>query len=37
LAWALLFGLVMLFIEYGILLPIERYFGRWRPKVKQVL
>ena len=37
LAWALLFGLVMLFIEYGILLPIERYFGRWRPKVKQVM
>jgi NitT/TauT family transport system permease protein len=37
LAWALLFGLVMLFIEYGILLPLERYFGRWRPKVKQVL
>jgi ABC-type nitrate/sulfonate/bicarbonate transport system permease component len=37
LAWALLFGLVMLFIEYGLLLPIERYFGRWRPKVKQVM
>lgn len=37
LAWALLFGLVMLFIEYGLLLPIERYFGRWRPKAKQVM
>lgn len=37
LAWALLFGLVMLFIEYGLLLPLERYFGRWRPKVKQVM
>ncbi|NUN02599.1 MAG: ABC transporter permease subunit, partial [Bryobacteraceae bacterium] len=33
LAWTLLFGLVMLFIEYGILLPLERYLGRWRPKI----
>ena len=37
LAWALLFGAVMLAIEYGILLPIERYFGRWRPKADQVI
>jgi len=37
LAWSLLFGGVMLLIEYGILLPAERYFARWRPKVKQVI
>jgi NitT/TauT family transport system permease protein len=37
LAWTLLFGLVMVFIEYGILVPVERYFGRWRPKIKQVM
>lgn len=36
-AWALLFGGVMLLIEYGILLPAERYFARWRPTVKQVI
>jgi NitT/TauT family transport system permease protein len=37
LAWALLFSAVMLAIEYGILLPAERYFGRWRPKAGQVI
>ncbi len=37
LAWALLFGGVMLVIEYGILLPAERYFARWRPKVGKVV
>jgi len=37
LAWALLFGGVMLAIEYGCMVPAERYFGRWRPKVKQVI
>ncbi len=37
LAWALLFGGVMLAIEYGILLPAERYFARWRPKVERVM
>jgi len=37
LAWTLLFGGVMLAIEYGILLPAERYFGRWRPKAGQVI
>lgn len=36
-AWALLFSAVMLAIEYGILLPAERYFGRWRPKAGQVI
>jgi len=36
-AWALLFGATMLVIEYGILLPAERYFGRWRPKAGQVI
>lgn len=36
-AWALLFGGVMLLIEYGILVPAERYLARWRPKVKQVI
>jgi len=37
LAWTLLFSAVMLAIEYGILLPAERYFGRWRPKAGQVI
>lgn len=36
-AWAVLFGAVMLGIEYGILLPAERYFGRWRPRLGQVV
>jgi NitT/TauT family transport system permease protein len=36
-AWALLFGGVMLLIEYGLLVPVERYLARWRPKVKQVI
>jgi NitT/TauT family transport system permease protein len=36
-AWALLFGGVMLIIEYGLLVPAERYLARWRPKVKQVV
>ncbi len=36
-AWALLFGAVMLTIEYSILLPAERHFARWRPKVEKVI
>ena len=36
-AWALLFGVVMMVIEYGGLIPLERYFGRWRPKVDKVI
>ncbi len=36
-AWALLFGVVMLAIEYGALIPLERYFDRWRPKVEKVI
>ncbi|RPI34339.1 MAG: ABC transporter permease, partial [Chloroflexota bacterium] len=36
-AWALMFGGVMLVIEYLILAPAERYFARWRPQVKQVI
>ncbi|HEY5622944.1 MAG TPA: ABC transporter permease [Gammaproteobacteria bacterium] len=36
-AWALLFGVVMLAIEYGALIPLERYFDRWRPKVERVI
>lgn len=36
-AWALLFGGVMLAIEYGILLPAERRLARWRPKVGKVI
>lgn len=36
-AWGLLFGGVMLLIEYGILIPAERYFARWRPKVEKVI
>jgi NitT/TauT family transport system permease protein len=37
LAWGLLFGGVMLLIEYGILLPVERRFARWRPKMEKVI
>jgi len=36
-AWGLLFGGVMMLIEYGILLPAERYFARWRPKIDKVI
>jgi len=36
-AWALLFGAVMLVIEYGLLAPAEKYFARWRPKVKEII
>lgn len=36
-AWALLFGAVMLVIEYGLLVPAERHFARWRPKIKEVI
>ena len=36
-AWALLFGVVMLIIEYAILVPSEKRFARWRPKVKEVI
>jgi NitT/TauT family transport system permease protein len=36
-AWGLLFGGVMLLIEYGILLPADRHFARWRPKVGKVI
>jgi len=36
-AWALLFGAVMLVIEYGLLAPAEKRFARWRPKVKEVI
>jgi NitT/TauT family transport system permease protein len=36
LAWSLLFGGVMLIIEYGLLIPAERYFARWRPKILEV-
>ncbi len=35
--WGLLFGCVMLTIEYVILLPAERRFARWRPKVEKVI
>jgi hypothetical protein len=37
LAWGLLFGLVMLAIEYGLLVPAERYFARWRARVEEVI
>lgn len=37
LAWSLLFGGVMLLIEYGILVPAERHFARWRPKLTEVV
>ncbi|HCC78265.1 MAG TPA: ABC transporter permease [Anaerolineae bacterium] len=33
LAWSLLFGGVMILIEYGILVPAERHFARWRPQI----
>jgi len=36
-AWALLFGIVMLIIEYSFLIPLERHVGRWRPKVEKVI
>jgi NitT/TauT family transport system permease protein len=36
-AWSLLFAGLMLAIEYGVLLPLERYFARWRPKVEKVI
>lgn len=36
-AWALLFGGLMLIIEYGILLPAERRLAAWRPKVERVV
>jgi NitT/TauT family transport system permease protein len=36
-AWSLLFGIVMLMIEYGALIPLEKHVGRWRPRVKQVI
>jgi NitT/TauT family transport system permease protein len=37
LAWSILFGLVMLAIEYGLLLPAERHFARWRARAKEVI
>ena len=37
LGWSLLFGGVMLLIEYGILVPAERYFARWRPHITEVI
>jgi NitT/TauT family transport system permease protein len=37
LAWTFIFGGAMLFIEYYILTPAERYFSRWRPKIEQVV
>jgi NitT/TauT family transport system permease protein len=37
LGWSLLFGGVMLMIEYGILVPAERYFARWRPHISEVI
>ena len=36
-AWSLLFGGVMLGIEYGILDPANRYLARWRPKVGRMI
>jgi NitT/TauT family transport system permease protein len=36
-AWSLLFGGVMLGIEYGILDPADRYLARWRPKVGRMI
>ena len=36
-AWSLLFGGVMLSIEYGILEPADRYLARWRPKVGRMI
>jgi NitT/TauT family transport system permease protein len=37
LAWSLLFGFVMIIIEYGILVPAERHFARWRPHISEVV
>jgi NitT/TauT family transport system permease protein len=37
LGWGILFGLVMLAIEYGLLVPAEQHFARWRAKVKEVI
>jgi NitT/TauT family transport system permease protein len=37
LAWTFIFGGAMLFIEYYILTPAERYFSRWRPKIDRVV
>jgi len=37
LAWTFIFGGAMLCIEYYILSPLERYFGRWRPSLGQVV
>jgi NitT/TauT family transport system permease protein len=37
LAWSILFGFVMLVIEYGILVPAERHFARWRPNISEVV
>jgi NitT/TauT family transport system permease protein len=36
-AWSLLFAGLMLIIEYGVLLPLERHFARWRPKMEKVI
>lgn len=36
-AWSLLFAGLMLVIEYGVLVPLERHFARWRPKVEKVI
>lgn len=37
LAWTLIFGGTMLFIEYQVLSPAERYFSRWRPKIEGII
>jgi NitT/TauT family transport system permease protein len=37
LAWTLLFGGAMLFIEYCVLTPLERHFARWRPALDTVI
>ncbi|RPJ36168.1 MAG: ABC transporter permease [Planctomycetaceae bacterium] len=36
-AWSLVFAGLMLVIEYGVLVPLERYFSRWRPKAQKVV
>lgn len=36
-AWSLLFAGLMLVIEYGVLVPLERHFSRWRPEVEKVV
>jgi len=36
-AWSLVFAGLMLIIEYGVLVPLERYFSKWRPKVQKVV